>query len=263
MSEDIRFERGPARRPAPIITDPVIQWSTGLPTKDRTLYAGWLVEIKDGQEELGDAMSRAGLQPITIKHGSGQFVTHWALPSVRLFLVADGMQTMAEMKQTPDRYGIAFGWKRQDDGRSKSVLRCRVFVRELLAVGYQEPLLLTLSGTVTGDFLAGLERQYVALDAIDALRVEQGKPALNPPFYALAIPFVAGTDVSRGQAGASKEIAPPLVQMPDPITRAYLAAQYIKADWVPLIESRLDATIAWSISESKRIASGDLVGVEE
>lgn len=263
MSEDIRFERGPARRPAPVITDPVIQWSTGLPTKDRTLYAGWLVEIKDGQDELGAAMTAAGFKPVTIKHGSGQFVTHWALPSVSLFLVADGMQTMAEMKQTPDRYGIAFGWKRQDDGRMKSVLRCRVFVRELLAVGYDEPLLLTLSGTVTGDFLGGLERQYAALDAIDALRQEQGKPELNPPFYALSIPFGAGPDVTRGQAGASKEIAPPLAAMPEPITRAYLLAQYIKADWAPLIEHHLDATIAWSIAESKRIASGDTVGIEE
>lgn len=257
MSDDVRFQRGPARRPAMVVADPMIQWSTGLPTKDRSLYAGWLVEIKDGQDELGGAMTQAGMKPITIKHGSGQLVQHWALPRASLFIVADGMQTLAEMKQTSERYGIAFGWQRKDDGRAKSVLRCRVFVRELLAVGYAEPLLLTISGTITGDFLSGLERQYAALDAIDALRREQGKAELNPPFYALSIPFGAGPDVVRGQAGASKEIAPPLAAIPDPITRAYLLAQYITNAWAALIEDHLDDTIRWSVSESKRIASGD------
>jgi hypothetical protein len=260
-NEEIAFQRGPARRPAVIVSDPMIQWSTGLPTKDRTLYAGWLVEIKDGQDELGAAMLQAGYEPIVIKHGNGQFVSHWALPNVSLFIIADGMQTMAEMKQTQERYGIAFGWKKQDDGRMKSVLRCRVFVRELLQAGYDEPLLLTLSGTITGDFLRGLEGQYATLDAIDALRIEQGKAKLAPPFYALSIPFVAGADVTRGQAGMSKDISPPQAAIPEPVTRAYLTTNYIKAAWVPLIESRLDDTISWSVSESRRIATGDQGGM--
>jgi hypothetical protein len=63
----------PERRPAPQIADPLLQWASGLPTADRRLYAGWLVEAgKD--EALDGAMERAGFSRITIKHGSGNLV---------------------------------------------------------------------------------------------------------------------------------------------------------------------------------------------
>jgi hypothetical protein len=42
--EDVVFSRGPARRPQPRVADPLLQWASGLQTKERTIYAGWLVE---------------------------------------------------------------------------------------------------------------------------------------------------------------------------------------------------------------------------
>ena len=33
-----------ARRPAPVIEGPALQWATGLTTVNRQIYAGWLVE---------------------------------------------------------------------------------------------------------------------------------------------------------------------------------------------------------------------------
>jgi hypothetical protein len=38
---DTPFTRGPARRPVPRVADPLLQWATGLTTKDRRIYAGW------------------------------------------------------------------------------------------------------------------------------------------------------------------------------------------------------------------------------
>jgi hypothetical protein len=41
---DPQFTRGPARRPVQIGGEPLLQWATGLQTKDRRLYAGWIAE---------------------------------------------------------------------------------------------------------------------------------------------------------------------------------------------------------------------------
>ena len=79
MADDsTTFRRGPARRPAPHVADPLLQWATGLQTKARTLYAGWLVEA--GKiEALDGAMAAANFSQVTIKHGSGNLVNHWAM----------------------------------------------------------------------------------------------------------------------------------------------------------------------------------------
>src|SRR5688572_28971693 len=111
MADDTTtFSRGPARRPAPRVADPLLQWSTGLPTKERRIYTGWLAETGK-HEALDDAMARASFAPIVIKHGSGNLVTHWAVETGNVFVVAEGVQSIREMKLTPDRYGIAFGWR--------------------------------------------------------------------------------------------------------------------------------------------------------
>jgi hypothetical protein len=160
------------------------------------------------------------------------------------------------MKGTWERYGVAFGW-RPKDGRMQSQLRCRVFVRELLEVGYTEPLLLTLKGTLTGDLIAALTRQYDVLDAVDAFRQQAGKPPLNPPFYACSIPLGPGAEVTRGSGSASKEITPIVAQIPTPITKEYILARWIRPAWVPLVEGLLDDTRRWSEATSRLIAAGE------
>jgi hypothetical protein len=76
--DDTGFTRGPARRPAAPVADPLLQWATGLPTTDRRMYAGWLVEAGK-HAELDDAMGRVNFSPVSIRHGSGKIVTHWAV----------------------------------------------------------------------------------------------------------------------------------------------------------------------------------------
>lgn len=84
MNDDSVFTRGPARRPAPRIADPTLQWSTGLPTVDRQLAAIWLLE-SGKHPALDEAMGLVGFGQVRIKHGGGNIVCDWALPIANLF----------------------------------------------------------------------------------------------------------------------------------------------------------------------------------
>jgi hypothetical protein len=249
--EDVTFTRGPARRPTPRVADPLLQWSTGLQTKERRIYAGWLAEA-GRLDTLDEAMQKAGFSQVTIKHGGGNFVTHWAVEIANMFVVAEGVQTIGEMKHTPDRYGIAFGWRQLQDGRSQSVLRFRAYLHELLQVCFKEQLLVTAKSTLTSDGKTVLTRQYEVLDAVDAFRRQQGKPPMEPPFYACSIPLGPGSEVSRGTT-QTKEITPVIAQIPTPVTKEYILAHWIKREWSEIIEAQLDQTIAWSIASSRQI----------
>ena len=251
---DIEFTRGPARRPAVEIQDPFLQWASGLQTQDRRIYAGWLLEV--GKDEALDASMRTvGFDQVRIKHGGGNIVTHWAVETATAFVIAEGVQTPQEMKRTDVRYGIAYGWGRTDEGRPQSHLKMRVLLYELLMVGCCQVLTISIKSTMTDDLLAALTRQYDVLDAVDAFRAQDNKPAMNAPFYACAIPLTWGEEVTRGSGATTKPIIPPAAAIPDPITREYVKANWIKRDWTAYIESIIDASIAWSCEASQRISS--------
>jgi len=254
VPEPPTFTRAAARRPVERPREPLLQWATGLPTNDKRIYAGWFVEA--GQDaDLDAAMGRAGFLPVAIKHGAGNVVTHWALPVCSLFVVCDGIQTIGEMRDSVDRYGIAFGW-RVSEGRPQSVLRARVFVQDLCQVGYLQPLLLSVKSTLTGDLLNCFIRHYETLDSINPIRAAANppKPPISVPFYAVSVTLGAGSEVQRG-SGQTKEITP-MVEI-GARDRAYVLAHWCKKDWVQAIESQVDATIIWSRAESSKIAAGD------
>jgi hypothetical protein len=253
--DDTQFSRGPARRPMPVVGDPLLQWATGLQTKQRTLYAGWLAEAGKNPDFDG-AMQVAGFETIVIKHGSGNLVEHWKVDVGNLFVIAEGVQSIGEMKHTTDRYGIAFGWRTLDGGRQQSVLRFRAHMRELIELGFETPVLVSAKSTLTGDILNALTRQYEVLDAVDHLRKLDQKPIIQPPFYALSIPIAAGQEVSRGSGGQTREISPPVAQIPAEITRDYIVSNWLRKEWVHAIEGMLDDTFRWSIQISKLIAQG-------
>lgn len=254
--DDVTFSRGPARRPLPRVADPLLQWATGLQTNDRRLYAGWLAEVGRSQA-LDDAMQEAGFSQVTIKHGSGNLVNHWAVETANLYVVAEGVQTIAEMQHSNERFGIAFGWRVLQGGRQQSQLRFRALLSELTEVGFTEPLLVTAKGTLTGDIINALMRQYDVLDAVDMFRKQQNKPPMQPPFYACSIPLGPGKDVTRGSGGATKEITPVIANIPTQITRDYVLAHWIKKPLVPIIETMIEPTIAWSVATSTQIAAGE------
>ena len=253
---DPQFTRGPARRPVQIGGEPLLQWATGLQTKDRRIYAGWIAE-RGKHDEFDAAMETAGFTTVVIRHGKGNFVEHWAVETANLFVIAEGVQSIGEMKHTEERYGIAFGWRTLEGGRQQSVLKLRAHLRELLELGLDHPLILSVKSTLTGDVIAALTRQYEVLDAIDAFRAQDKKPALNPPFYACSIPLGPGQEVARGSGGQTKQITPPIACMPSPIIKDYVRAHWIRREWAALIEGMLDDTIRWSVVTSQQLGVGD------
>lgn len=261
MTQQPQFSRGAARRPAPEAHDPRMQWSTGLPTTSRSIYAGWLIEVGQA-EDLDAALKAAGVEQATIRHSGGAVVAHWTLPTACLFVLADGVQSSWEMRDTPERYGIAYAWRTLEDGRRQSVLKARVLLAELLAVGYAEPLTVSVKSTLTADLLAAFTRQYEVLDAAGAEQAASGKPQQELPFYAFSLPIGPGAESARGKGTLTKEITPPVAVIPAAITREYLAAHYIKREWVSAVEGRIDATIAWSMATSAAIAAGEPADAE-
>ncbi len=249
------FSRGPARRPLPRVSDPLLQWATGLPMADRRVYAGWFCEA-GRRADLDAAMREAGFSQLTIRHSGGSLVDHWSVETANLFVIAEGVQSIAKMQSMPDRYGIEFGWRQLPGGRQQSQLRFRAFLHELLAVGFHEPLLVTAKGTLTGDVITALTRQYEVLDAVDAMRAQSGKPPLQPPFYAASIPLGPGQEVARGSV-QTKEITPVVAQVPAVVTKEYIAQHWIKRAWVPLVEALVEQTVAWSVAASGQIAAGE------
>lgn len=253
--DDTQFSRGPARRPLQIPADPLLQWATGLTTKERRIYAGWLAECGKN-DDFDDAMASAEFPQVTIKHGTGNMVTHWAVETANLFLLAEGVQSIGEMKHTAERYGIAFGWRTIEGGRQQSVLRARAHLRELVELGFDVPVMLTAKSTLTGDLIAAFTAQYEVLDAIDAFRKLDKKPPLNAPFYACSIPIGPGQEVQRGSSGQTKEIVPPVAKIPRPVTKAHILAHWIRPEWVGGIEADISETVRWSCTLSEQIAAG-------
>lgn len=244
------FTRGPARRPQEPERGALLQWASGLQTTERRLYAGWFVEAgKD--EALDEGMRAAGFPQVNIKHGGGNVVTHWQIETANLFVIAEGVQTIGEMRGDGRRYGIAFGWtKPERRATPQSWLKARVFLRELLAVGYAEPLTLTVKGTLTGDLIAALIRQYDVLDAAKVRRTASNRQPFDLPLYAFSIPLGPGADVTRGSGDATKEITPMVAMVPPTVDDAYLKTHWAKAPWVAAIEAELDAAIDWSVTAS-------------
>lgn len=249
------FSRGPARQPATEVKDPILQWSSGLPTTDRRIYAGWLCETRQNTD-LDQALEKAGFGRAMIKHGSGNICCHWVIPTAALFIVADGIQTLSEMSHTDQRYGIAFGWKTLQNGRQQSHLRARVFLHQLADVGYIEPLLLTAKGTITGDLIAAFLFNYNVLTSVDALRAQDQKPPMNPPYYAVSLPIGVGSEVNRGSGEQKKDITPPISCVPQETTKDYILSHWVPYPLVARIESLLDTTILWSERVSRDIRSG-------
>jgi len=135
------------------------------------------------------------------------------------------------------------------------VLCCRALIQELCAVGYVQPLLLSLKSTLTGDFLATLIRHYETLDAINPIRKAKQLPPIAVPFYAVSIALAAGQEVARGSGGQTREIAP-MVEV-GARDRDYIASHWCKKAWVEAIESMADEAVVWSRSESIKIAAGE------
>ncbi|MBA2285863.1 MAG: hypothetical protein H0W02_10290 [Ktedonobacteraceae bacterium] len=262
-SEEALAGSQPAIEPSP--DDALLFWSNKRPVvvprgkahaNAAVDYSGFLIPT-DQNPWLDEAMAAAGFQTIVIAHSDGER-EHWRLDQAHLFPLIAGLQSAAQMSKTTERYGVAYGWSSYQDKmsgatKSMSVLRFRCLLPALLGVGYLEPLKFSISGTMTGDVLNSLTRQFAVLKAVNRLRGEHGLPAMSLPFWAFSLTFAPGAPSKRGQA----TVTPPVVQVPPVIDAGYLASHRVLDDWIALIEEAVAESVPWSVAESQRIAAGN------
>lgn len=232
------------------LSDPLIIWASGLPTSDRRIYAGWMID-QEVDSELDAAMQRAKVESIGIKHGSGNTVHHWCMPEIDIFPIATGVPRTVR-DAAPQPTGLVYAWTVRDDGRNQSVLRLRVLVRQLVAVGYMQPLTLILKGTVTKDIMTVLYAQYKVRDAYRKLKGGDARV----PFYAFAIGLGVGAEVTRGTGTNKKTFSVPKGSIPDAITEAYLRERWIgRKEIVEAIEDRIEETRIWAADQYAALTS--------
>lgn len=275
MSDDITFAE-PARRPqqAAFGNFPMMQLANnardqtlGPSLKDRRQFSGFL--IQQGQDPLLDDIldnhNRAAVQagkipllvPRTIFHpSSNREVQHWSADQAHAFIVTKGIQSRQEMQRSDERLGIAYAWiQHPQSGRPQSILRCRLFLMELLALGYAAPLVLTIKGTRTDGFLAAAVTHYDALDR----SVELGIYETPPAYYGLALPLsVADTGTPQGAGASTTEVVPLVSKHPPALEMGekYLRRIRVRPEWVEPMNTLLPSTVIWSAEESRQVALG-------
>ena len=93
------------------------------------------------------------------------------------------------------------------------------------------------------------------LASYNAHRKMAGKGEIDLPFYAFSIPLKPSEkDVTRGNknGGQTKEVTPPVADIPSMITPKYFDQHIIKKPWTSIIEAQVDRTIEWSVQLSEK-----------
>src|SRR5580765_356855 len=136
--------------------DPRVQWfhrrnyvdATG---KAKGLTVGWHSE-QGLREEWDMACAVAGLRTIHLKQ-RGKIVPYWQLGSdskneddwgtAAPFILAKGCPSEWDMQASKNnRFGIAYGWGKNDDGKSRKALKFRAFLPEI----YGKPVVFVVGG---------------------------------------------------------------------------------------------------------------------
>lgn len=235
----------------PTGSGPLLQWFNGL-TAGRELAVGWHVQANRCSEELVEAFRKLGTRRLSVLHKmSGEIVEYWSLEACSLVVLCNGFGDTWEMKQSPDREGLAYGWIEE---KQKSKIKARVFVAELAEVGYMEPFTVTLEGMITECFLEALTHQFDVLDAYE--RITGGQA----PFYGFALELAPAEKPKMvGNHGKQSPIIPMVAQVPELIDEEYLIGHVATKQLLKLIADKdlLQKAIAWSVETSRTISRGE------
>jgi hypothetical protein len=201
-------------------------------------------------------MTDIGWEDITIQHSTG-LANHWMVKSPRFFVVCRAVRAVQQLKSPQDNAGILYGWTEDTrTGRKFSRMKARVFIQDLLELGWERPLMLGAKVSNGVDFL-GLTVQHVEMfKACRILAEKSGKTPSKLPFYAISMEVKAGDKfVTRGkEPGKQKKVFPMVLNAPpNPTEEAnlkaageYIKSHWLKKDWIPLIEALVPDTVRWS-----------------
>jgi hypothetical protein len=249
-----------------------LKWLNGAATDEQTMAIGWHIEgeinplIDETLEGMG--MKRYVVQHRTADKDGNTQKAYWRVHPCSLIVIAEGVLSSFQMRDTDERTGIAYAReierdesgaaKRYDDGKGNikmhKVLKLRAFVHEMILHGYSEWLPLTLTGNIVECMLEALGKQ------IEVLKAFHGFTGRRAPFYGFSISLAPATTTKMvgPKDGQQSPIYPMLAQVPANIGKEHLLQHATPKDLVARIrEELLGDTVVWSIEESAKIAQGN------
>jgi hypothetical protein len=251
----------------PITTQPYLKWFNEASTDAGIIAKGFHIG-KGIDPKLDETLEGLGMRHYVVEHrtpdADGQTQKpYWHLSPCSLIVVAEGLLSRRQMQNSERRTGIAYGKEpvfdqqgqpeRYEDGNpiTRRTLKARVYLHELVKMGYQDWLPLTLHGNIIDDFLSALTAQFRVLEAY------RGYTGRKAPFYGFSLPLApAARRRLVGKGAKQSPIYPIVAQLPSTIDRAYLQAHLIPVWLIDLLrDSLLPETIVWSMEASKRIVS--------
>ena len=255
----------------PVAEYPLLQYATGLsaqrPMKDHEdcdiydevtgeqmmddiRFKGFFTEV--GKHADLDAILLAkDVKVIKITHGSGEEVTHWALPSVTVFLVAMGLPANA---RGDGQCGMVYTWRpRRNGGGDESVVYAQVVIRQLLPE-YAKPFVITMKSTQSTDLLQAMSKQYKVIRKAHEM-LQQIKQDMPLPLWSYSLALGASKIIDSRGSGKKSSIYPIVAGVPEEITGDYLHKHEVPMEFVEILKEATMRSVEWATSLHQRIVS--------
>jgi hypothetical protein len=234
---------------------PVIKYHKGVnvvsgfkPTK----YTGWHIAIEQSAE-LDNLFASMGIPVVRVKHLGGDEVNYWQLNTIDGYILCRSVPPIKGYG--PDVWqstGVPYVWNDcKDTYMYGSQLQVLFFLKGLLDLGYTQPLILTLSRTVTEHFVQKvLRRQEAFLEAVKRAFRKSGKVA-NLAFYAYWMTIAKDEEETTTKGGGSY-YSPAMVIAP-PLTIEYVREHQALSAHLEVIESFIPQWDTWAQAASQRL----------
>jgi hypothetical protein len=226
---------------------PIASWASGkeIAGSDRT-HKGWVID-QALDTALDVAAHDAGWSSGELEHLDGEVRQHWLLPNpCHLFVLIQGVpytKMTALVKSDVSFAGVGARWPQ--GGRSALAVQC--LHPDLLAQGYGEPIVFSVSSTRTDDLLAALLAHNAVLEHCEELAAANGKPRTFE-FWEVAVPLTFGQKVVRGQGQLTSSVYPIVAAHPNPdqLDAAYLRTLLAPKSVADVVNDRWAQITAWA-----------------
>lgn len=234
---------------------PRVSWSSGKAI-GREYYAGMFLD-RGLDHALDQAAEAAGWRPVDMTHGDGRVAPHWLPPFPHwCYVLIDSVpwRDMAGMTQNSvAQHGIGARWPANE----YSALGVHVLFRDLLEVGYREPIPFTVTSRTTSDLLSVLVHHNDMLDRYEAAMRQRGTPQAVE-YWQVALPFQPGKIETRGRDNKTSQVVCVGHGHPNPPTLGYFRANIASAEVAEVWERQRPAICAWAarfVTQGERSAS--------
>jgi hypothetical protein len=237
----------------PSLNFPLIKYSKGVtvvsgikPQKKTVFHIGI-----EQSAEIDTIFEGQGVPAVRVRHKNGNEESYWEFESIKGYILC----TAVPDSYGPDawrRTGIPYVWnEHRDTYNYGSQLQCLFFMKGLLEVGYTQPLVLTLSRTVTEHFVNKvLHRQAAMIEAVKKAMKKRGKSD-EIAFYAYWLELVKSPEEVTTKGGGS--YYPPITTIPGPLTVGYVKEHQAPLAHVTAVEAYLPVLAQWAEATSAKL----------